>query len=338
MLTPRAVLEPAHVGGVIVSHATLHNEDYVKDLDIRIGDTVFIERAGDVIPKVRSVVESKRPDSTVPFEMPKTCPVCGSHAVRPEGEAATRCMNHLNCPAQVEAGIIYAASKGVFDIDGLGEKQIQLFMEKGWLKQVPDIFKLKEHEHEMRNLDGFGDKSVDKLLASIEAASKVTMPRFVAGLGIPMVGAQVATLMAEVYSSWAELQSIMKEGAGKLGSIDGIGPKIIENIHLFMDEPHNVALLDAYAEVGVVVESYIAPDRIESALTGKTVVITGTLTTMTRTEAKARLQAMGAKVSGAISASTDVLIAGEKAGSKLKKAESLGVEVWDEEGLQEFLN
>lgn len=338
VLTPRAVLEPAHVGGVMVSHATLHNEDYVKDLDIRIGDTVFIERAGDVIPKVRSVVEAKRPDDAMAFKMPKKCPVCASHAVRPEGEAATRCMNHLNCPAQVEAGIIYAASKGVFDIDGLGEKQIQLFMEKGWLKQVPDIFGLKNHEHEMRNLDGFGDKSVDKLMASIESSRTIDMPRFIAGLGIPMVGVQVATLMAEAHGSWAELQSIMKEGAGKLGSIDGIGPKIIENIHMFMDEPHNVALLDAYAEAGVIVESYIAPDRIESELTGKTVVITGTLTTMTRTEAKARLQAMGAKVSGAISASTDVLIAGEKAGSKLKKAESLGVEVWDEEGLQEFLN
>ncbi len=337
VLTPRAVLEPAKVGGVTVSHATLHNEDYVKDLDIRIGDTVFVERAGDVIPKVRSVVEAKRPDGTVPFEMPKECPVCGSHAVRPEGEAATRCINHLDCPAQVEAGIIYAASKGVFDIDGLGEKQIQLFMEKGWLKRVPDIFKLKEHEHEMKQMDGFGDKSVDNLLTSIDTASTIDMPRFIAGLGIPMVGAQVATLMAEVYGSWSELQIIMKEAAQKLESIDGIGPKMVENIHLFMDEPHNVALLDAYAEAGVVVEDYNAPERTESELTGKTVVLTGTLTTMTRTEAKARLQAMGAKVSGSISASTDVLIAGEKAGSKLKKAESLGVEVWGEDRLQKIL-
>lgn len=337
VLTPRAVLAPVAVGGVVVSHATLHNEDYVKDLDIRIGDTVFVERAGDVIPKVRAVVEGKRPEGTVPFKMPKTCPVCETPVMRPEGEAATRCINHLDCPAQVEAGIIYAASKGVFDIDGLGEKQIQLFLKKGWLKQVPDIFKLKNFEHEMKNLEGFGEKSVENLLASIEAARTIDMPRFIAGLGIPMVGAQVATLMAEVYSAWDTLKAVLLEAPEKLVDIDGIGPKMVENMRAFFAEPHNTKLLEAYTEAGVLVQDYTPPERVDSPLTGKTVVLTGTLTGMSRSEAKSRLQGLGAKVSGSLSASTDVLIAGEKAGSKLKKAEALGVDVWDEEQFMALL-
>ncbi len=333
-VTPVARLTPVHVGGVMVSNATLHNEDYIKERDIRVGDTVFVERAGDVIPKVVSVVENKRPENAETFTFPNSCPACGTALVRLPEEADWRCPNHLDCPAQVEQSMIHMVSKHAFDIDGLGEKQIQKFIELGWLKRADDVFKLNQHETPMKELEGFGDKSVDNLLASIEKAKNITLPRFLVSLGLPLVGAEVATTLARHYGTLEALQQVVLTNTEELESIDGIGPRIVASLSSFFAEAHNQALVNGMLEAGVQVQLYEAPAVADSYFSGKTVVLTGTLGSMSRDEAKAKLQAMGAKVSGSVSAKTDFVVAGEAAGSKLKKAESLGVAVLSED---EFL-
>lgn len=330
VVTPVAKLEPVHVAGVMVSNATLHNEDYIKERDIRVGDTVFVERAGDVIPKVVKVVEAKRPAGSQVFIYPTKCPACESHLVRPEGEAAWRCVNHLDCPAQIEEQIIHFVGRNYFDIDGLGEKQIQLFMEKGWIKTTVDIFHLSKYEQEMKALDGFGEKSVVKLLESIEKSKDISFPKFLAALGIPMVGAQVAVLLAEKYEVFDVFYEVAKVNADEFSSIDGIGPKIVENISAFFASTHDQKLVEGLLNAGVIPQKYMKVDAPDTFFSGKTCVLTGTMTEMTRSEAKVRLQAMGAKVSSSISAKTDYLIAGEAAGSKLKKAQELGVSVLNE--------
>lgn len=329
VITPVARLQPVAVGGVIVSNATLHNEDYINERDIRIGDTVFVERAGEVIPKVQSV--AKRGGSTKKFLFPKHCPACGSELVRPEGEAAHRCVNHLNCPAQIEAGITHFVGKNCFDIDGFGEKQVQLFLKEGLIKTIVDIFHLKHRESELRIMGGFGEKSIDNLVAAVEASKNVTLPRFIASLGIHMVGEQVATLIAKKYPSLESLQQAVLETPEEIADIDGIGHRIVSNLEQFFHEPHNRKMVDGLLLAGVKVADYIAPQVGDSIFNGKTVVLTGTLEAMSRSEAKTRIQELGGKVSGSVSAKTDFVVAGEAAGSKLKKANELGVKVLDEQ-------
>jgi DNA ligase (NAD+) len=331
VLTPVARLRPVSVGGVMVANATLHNEDYITERDIRIGDTVFVERAGDVIPKVVSVVAAKRLPEAQPYAFPTRCPACGTPTVRPEGEAAHRCPNHFACPAQVEQSLIHFVSKGAYDIDGIGEKQVVLFLKEGLIKTPADVFRLSAHRDRLLEMEGFGEKSVENLLAAIEAARTISLPRFIGALGVPMVGAQVATLIAGRYATIEALLAAIDKGdaAQELDEVDGIGPRIVESVLAYFTDLHTRALLDDLLSV-VTVAPYVQKAARQTVFTGKTVVLTGTLTHMTRDEAKIRLQEAGAKVASSISAKTDFLVAGEAAGSKLKKAAELGVAVMDE--------
>lgn len=334
-ITPVAKLDPVSVGGVVVSNATLHNEDYIKERDIRIGDTVFVERAGDVIPKVVSVVESKRPSNAVAFNFPKTCPSCGHEIVRTEGEAAYKCINHTACPAQQREQMVHIVSKNVFDIDGLGPKQIDLFLEKGFIQDWADIFTLEKHKGDIISLKGFKEKSVDNIMTSIEKAKDVSLPRFIAALGVDMVGIQVATLLAERFGSFENFKKLAVENIDNLTEIDGIGDVIAENIQSVFTYEDSLKLIEKVLKNGVVPQIYEAPSVEDSFFAGATVVITGTLSSMGRSEAKEKVTQLGGKVSGSVSSKTDYLIAGEAAGSKLKKAKELGVQVLTEE---DFLN
>ncbi len=333
-ITPVAKLEPVAVGGVVVSNATLHNEDYIKERDIRIGDTVFVERAGDVIPKVVSVVESKRLSDALKFDFPKQCPSCGHDIVRVEGEAAYKCINHTACPAQQREQMVHVVSKNVFDIDGLGPKQIDLFLEKGFIQDWADIFTLENYKEEILALKGFKEKSVDNIMSSIEKAKNVTLPRFIAALGVDMVGIQVSTLLAERFGTFQNFKKASVQSIENLTEIDGIGLVIAENIHTVFTYDDSVQLIQKVLNNGVVPQSYEALALGDSIFAGKTVVLTGTLTEMGRSEAKEKITQLGGKVSGSVSAKTDFVVAGEAAGSKLKKANELGVKVLTEE---EFL-
>ena len=340
VVTPVAKLAPVHVGGVTVSNATLHNEDYIRERDIRVGDTVFVERAGDVIPKVVRVVENKRPAGAKKYTFPNQCPACGHEIFRLEGEAAHRCVNSFGCSAQREAALEHFVGRNQFDIDGLGEKMLRLLMAKGFIKTPADIFLLHNHREDLIQLEGYGKKSIDNLLESIDARCTVSFQRFVAALGIPLVGGQVAGLLGSYWQSFAAFMegSMTQKGREKNENIDGIGPRIAEGLYDYFREEKNRQQIKALFAAGVKAEDYKKPQTQKTTpLTGKTVVLTGTLS-ISRDEAKHKLAQVGAKVSSSLSGNTDYLIAGDKPGSKLKKAESLGVEVLDEEKLNTLLN
>lgn len=330
-ITPVAKLEPVPVGGVVVSNATLHNEDYIQERDIRIGDTVFVERAGDVIPKVVSVVTAKRPDDTKSFIFPKTCPSCGHDIHRLEGEAAYKCVNHTACPAQQREQMVHVVGKNVFDIDGLGPKQIDLFLEKGFIQDWADIFTLENHRDDILALKGFKEKSVDNIMTSIEKAKDVTLPRFIAALGVDMVGAQVATLFAEQFGSFEKFKQAAVDDITHLTDMDGIGLVIAENVQDVFKYKDSMRLIEKVLQNGVTPQIYEAPKLGDSFFAGKTVVLTGTLSTMGRSEAKEKIAQLGGKVSGSVSSKTDFVVAGEAAGSKLKKAQDLGVKILTED-------
>ena len=321
-LTPVAALKPITVGGVVVSRATLHNEDEIARKDVRIGDTVVIQRAGDVIPQIVEV------DTTQPrgrhFIFPKTCPVCGSHAEREEGEAVTRCTGGLICPAQIVERLRHFVSRDAFDIEGLGEKQIEAFYAEGWLHMPADIFKLPEHREVIAQKEGWGKKSVENLMAAINARRSVPLDRFIYGLGIRHVGETTARLLARHYGS---LEKVMQ--LEDVATLDGIGPKVAQALAGFFEEPKNQEMIAALTkEVQTTPLEAVAAN---SPVSGKTVVFTGSLTKMTRAEAKARAESLGAKVAGSVSANTDYVVAGEDAGSKLKKATELGIMVLSED-------
>lgn len=339
-LTPVAKLSPVFVGGVTVTNATLHNEDYIRGRDIRIGDTVFVERAGDVIPQVVSVVLSKRPATSTPFIFPHTCPACGSQAVREEGEADYRCLNHFTCPAQLEAQLIHFVSRNCFDIDGLGEKQIQLFLSEKIIQTPADIFTLMQYADRIREWEGYGEKSVEKLMNGIEKAKSTTFPRFIAALGIPHVGETTAHDLASHFADWQTFFAIVTspEAETKLLAIEGIGPKIAQGLTAFFGTEQNIKLVEALFHNGVTIQPYQSRVRAQGYFTGKTVVLTGTLAGMTRDEAKSRLTAQGAKVTGSVTGSTDFLIAGEAGGSKLKDAAKHNVRILAEEDFLAHLN
>lgn len=336
-VTPVAKLRAVGIGGVTVTNATLHNEDYIKQRDIRIGDTVFVERAGDVIPQVISVVESKRPQNSQPYRYPTTCPACGGALHRAPDEADWRCLNHYDCPAQVQAALEHFVSRGAFDIEGLGEKQLSRFLADALIRTAPDIFRLHNHAEKLKQTEGFGEVSVTKLLANIEKAKTMPLPRFLVALGIPHVGEATAVDLATVFPTLEALLEAAKQpdAAAQLESIEGIGPVMAEALVSFFANDHNMQLIRQLAEVGVQVQPYTPSHRQEGFFTGKTVVLTGTLPTLTREEAKARLLAQGAKVTGSVTNKTDYVIAGAEAGSKLKNAQILNVPILDED---EFLN
>ncbi len=330
-LTPVAELEPVTVGGVVVSRATLHNEDEIGRKDIRVGDTVVIQRAGDVIPQVVEVVTAKRPGNSKPFVFPDVCPECGSRAVRPEGEAARRCTGGLICPAQALERMKHFVSRNAFDIEGLGARHIEAFMADDILKTPADIFRLASHRDDISGREGWGDKSADNLIAAIGDRRAIDLDRLIYALGIPQVGSATARLLAKQYGALDDWRNAMgaaenreSEAYAELTGIDGIGPSVAEDILEFFGEAHNRAVLDDLGEL-LDVRNFEMPDTGGSPVAGKTVVFTGTLETVTRSEAKVRAESLGAKVAGSVSGKTDYVVAGPGAGSKAKKAAELGI-------------
>ena len=338
-LTPVARLEPVTVGGVVVSNATLHNRDEIERLGVQVNDLVVIQRAGDVIPQVVEVIVDERPDDAAPYHFPETCPKCGSHAIREEGEAVTRCSGGLICPAQAVERLKHFVSRNAFDIEGMGGKHIEAFFDLGWVKSPADIFRIEEkHGDALRKLEGWGDKSAEKLFASINERRTVPLDRFIYALGIRQIGQATAKLLARHYGSIAEWRTAMNDAGTPdsdalrdLINIDQIGPSVAHDLIEFMAEEHNRDVLDDLQAV-LTIENVKAPQVTDSPVSGKTVVFTGKLELFSRNEAKVKAESLGAKVAGSVSAKTDFLVAGPGAGSKLKKAEELGVTVLDEQG------
>ncbi|MBX3522677.1 MAG: NAD-dependent DNA ligase LigA [Xanthobacteraceae bacterium] len=338
-LTPVAKLEPVTVGGVVVQNATLHNEDEIARLDVRVGDTVTIQRAGDVIPQVLGVVLEKRPKSAKPYKFPHVCPICGSHAVREEGEVDRRCTGGLICPAQEVQTLIHFVSRNAFDIDGLGEKQIEFFFEKGWVKQPADIFTLEKRNKTLKleKEEGFGETSVRNLFNAINERRKIALNRVLFALGIRHIGETNAIRLARHYGTMEALRDAAlaagkgdAEALSEMNDINGIGEVVAEAVIEFFKEKKNMKALDALLnEIEAEPMEAVAKN---SAVSGKTVVFTGALEQMTRDEAKAMAERLGAKVAGSVSKKTDYVVAGPGAGSKLKEAQKHGVQVLSEDG------
>lgn len=342
-LTPVANLEPVNVGGVIVARATLHNEDEIRRKDVREGDLVVIQRAGDVIPQVVRVIEDRRPADSRPYDFPTECPECGSHAVREEGEVARRCTGGLICPAQAVERLKHFVSRDAFDIEGFGGRNIEAFWADGLIRTPADIFRLGDHRDVLAEREGWGEKSVVNLLDALDERRRIELPRFIYALGIRRVGQATARLLARNYGSLDAVLEAMQaaqdpdsEAYQSLVDIDGIGPGVAEDLLAFFAEPHNLEVIGNLAGL-VEVAPFEASDTSSSPVAGKTVVFTGTLEQMGRNEAKARAETLGAKVSGSVSKKTDIVVAGPGAGSKLKKAEELGVRVMTEQEWLEFI-
>lgn len=324
-ITPVARLEPVFVGGVTVSNATLHNQDEIARLGVKIGDKVIIRRAGDVIPQVVSVVLAQRSADVTDIIFPTHCPVCESHVERTESEAVARCTGGLVCGAQRKEAIKHFASRKAFDIDGLGDKIVEQLVDAELIKNPADLFKLNIPM--LLSLERMGEKSAVNLLNALEKSRKTTLPKFLYSLGIREVGESTARNLALHYMT---LEAIMQADIDSLIEVPDVGAIVAQHLYHFMREPLNVNIINDLVGLGIHWPAIQQASVEEQPLAGKTVVLTGTLSQMGRSEAKAKLQELGAKVSGSVSANTDLLIAGEKAGSKLSKAESLNVEVWDE--------
>ena len=332
-ITPVAELEPVFVGGTTVSRATLHNEDYIRDLDIRAGDTVVVEKGGDVIPKVSAIVRDKRPSGTRRFRMPSKCPECGSAITRPADEAAWYCEN-TECPAQVRSRIEHFAHRGAMDIEGLGEAVVDQLVTGGFIKSASDLYSLHRHRARLVGLERWGEKSVSNLLEAIESSKEKPLSRLLFALGIRHVGASVAQILARRFGT---LDAVAAASMEAIDEIQGVGPRIAESVHLFFQDPHNRRLIQQLKDAGLRVKESAKAGVEGSAFSGKTVVLTGTLASMTRSEAKERIDALGGKVSSSVSAVTDFLVAGEEPGSKYTKARELGVTILNEEEFQKLL-
>ncbi len=353
-LTPVADLEPVNVGGVIVSHATLHNEDEIKRKDIRVNDYVVVQRAGDVIPQVVKVLKEKRQPDSTEFRFPTTCPECGAHAVREEDEAVRRCTGGLTCPAQAIERLKHFVSREAFDIEGLGSKIIEQFYNEGILHSPTDIFTLEERNGSrgpvddlfaviddkalhLERRDGWGKKSVENLFRAINDKRHIELPRFIYALGIRQVGAATARLIAKNYGSFARFMTdMLNQDTERLLSIDGIGEAMAKDIVEFFKEEHNIRTVNRLLEE-VKVEDFADNTDYNSPIAGKTVVFTGTLEKMTRAEAKAKALSLGAKVAGSVSAHTDYVIEGTDAGSKAKKARELGIRILSEDEFSDLI-
>jgi len=331
-ITPVARLKPVSVGGVTVSNATLHNADEIERLGVRIGDTVSIRRAGDVIPQVVSVLKEKRPDNTQEIAFPTRCPVCDSDVERIEGEAVARCSGGLYCAAQRKEAIKHFASRKAMDIDGLGDKLVDVLVEKDWVKSPADLYRLSKAE--LATLPRMAAKSAENLKSAIAATQETTLARFLYALGIREVGEATAKALARHFKTFDAVQSASSE---QLQEVPDVGTVVAEHIVRFFRESHNENVVKELREFVHWPEGEEAGDIQSDRLAGNTYVITGTLSTMTRDEAKQALEALGAKVSGSVSKKTTALIAGENAGSKLTKAQSLGLSILSEDELKELL-
>ena len=347
--TPTARLKPVFVGGVTVTNATLHNADQVARLDVRIGDTVIVRRAGDVIPEVVSVVADAQHAARPPWAMPATCPVCGSEIVREEGEAVARCTGGLSCAAQVQQAIFHFASRRAIDIDGLGERYIEDLTELGYVQSVADLYKLTlddllEMKRRADERDGTTPETVksgkvatkwaENVIAAIDRSRGTTLERFLYALGISDVGETTAKALARWFGS---LDSLMAADVDALQTVPDVGPIVAAHVARFFAQPHNRDVIAELRARGVAWTEHEPQRTIDGPLAGKTAVLTGALGALTREEARARLEALGAKVAGSVSKKTSFVVAGAEAGSKLDKANELGVEVWDEARLLEFL-
>ena len=333
VLTPVAELEPINIGGVVVSRATLHNADEIARLNVRIGDKVIVQRAGDVIPQIVGVAEQNPKASE--FVFPVTCPVCGGNVVQESGAVARRCVNTLGCPAQRLGELEHFVSRHGLDIDGLGTKQLELFISRGWINTPADIFTLISlHGDAIKNMDGFGEKSVYNLNQSIEKARTVDLHRFLYAIGIPDIGQVTAKILAK---SFGTLDALRNAKEWQLKNIDGIGDVMAQQIVSFFADIHNINALDKLLAQVTVRNMAVTTTKTNTALTGKRVVLTGTLPNYTRDAAKEILEQMGATVSSSVSSKTDIVLAGMDAGSKLTRATELGITIWDEDDFKKAI-
>ncbi len=331
-LTPVAKLAPVFVGGVTVTNATLHNEDEARRKDVRVGDTVVVRRAGDVIPEVVSVLAQKRVADAQPFTMPHTCPVCGSAALREEGEADYRCTGGLFCSAQRKQAILHFAQRRAVEVEGLGDKLVEQLVDAGIVKTLPDLYRLGLMA--LANLDRMADKSAQNLLEALQKSKQTTLPRFVFGLGIRHVGEATAKALARHFG---QLDAIMNASEAQLLEVTDVGPIVALSIVTFFAQAHNREVVEQLRACGLQWQEGEPAPRTALPLAGKTFVITGSLPTLSREQAKELLEAAGAKVAGSVSKKTDYVVAGAEAGSKLDKAQALGVAVLDEAGLLALL-
>jgi DNA ligase (NAD+) len=337
VLTPVARLVPVNVGGVFVANATLHNDDEIKRLDVRVGDSVIIQRAGDVIPQIVKVLFDKRLPQSVPFKFPTLCPACGSTVVQEEGEVAKRCSGGLICPAQAVERFRHFVSRNAFDIGGLGGKHIENFWQDGLIKTPADIFSLPEKIKESGKREGWGDQSLENLKNALEERKNIELHRFIFALGIPKIGQTTSRILAKQYVSihkWRDAMDIAQDHSSEsyqdLMNIDGIGSATAGDILDFFAEEQNRTVLDELERI-LRIHEFIATDEGASPVADKTVVFTGTLETLSRSEAKAKAESLGAKVAGSVSKKTNIVVVGPGAGSKLKKAEDLGVQTMTEQ-------
>jgi len=334
-ITPVARLEPVFVGGVTVSNATLHNKDEIARLGVKVNDFVIVHRAGDVIPKVVQVVMDKRPDDATEVVFPEACPVCGSDLEQVEGEAVIRCTGGLVCGAQLKESLKHFVSRKAMDIDGLGDKLIEQLVDQALVKTPVDIFTLSEKKDSLLAMERMGQKSVEKLLASIETAKNTQFNRFIYSLGIREVGEATARALTTYFT---ELDDLMVADQETLVEVEDVGPIVAQHVRLFFDQEPNRETIKGLLAAGVVWEKKQQVSADALPLLGKTYVVTGSLSQFSRDQVKDKLQALGAKVSGSVSAKTDCLVAGEKAGSKLTKAQSLNVPIIDEAGVIALLS
>ncbi|TDJ15385.1 MAG: NAD-dependent DNA ligase LigA [Deltaproteobacteria bacterium] len=330
-LTPVARLRPVHVGGVIVSNASLHNQDEIDRKDVRIGDTVIVQRAGDVIPQVVKVIKSKRPKRAKKWKLPKHCPVCNDPTVRLEGEVVTRCTN-IDCPAQLKNNVRHLASRGALDVEGLGEKRVDQLVEQGLLRRLSDLFSLDRNA--LLSLERMGEKSADNLLAGLEKAKDTTLARFLIALGIQHVGETVAELMA---GHFGDLDPLMAATQEDLEAIEGVGTIIAESLARFFADERNAGEVARLRELGLRWQKAEPRRPGEGTLSGTTFVLTGTLVNMSRAVAKQRIQNAGGKVTSSVSKKTDYVVAGADPGSKLSQAQELKLAILDEAGLEKLL-
>ncbi len=330
VLTPRAVLEPVRLAGSTVSYATLHNIDFIRERDIRIGDTVRLRKAGDIIPEIISVVLEKRNEATVPFEMPNICPSCGNTVYRAGGEVATRCVNP-DCPAQLSRSIIHFVSRSAMNIDNLGESVIEQFIENGLIKSVADLYYLKKED--IASLDRLGEKSASNIISAIDKSRSAGLEKLLCGLGIPHIGEKAAQSIA---SRFGDIHSVMNATVESLLTIDDIGVESAESVVRFFSDEHSKNLIERLLAAGVSGESTEKP--LGNALEGKTIVVTGTLPTLKRQEAEALIRAHGGNASGSVSKKTSFVLCGTDAGSKLTKAQALGIPVINEEEFLSIIN
>ena len=327
VLTPVARLRPVSISGVTVANATLHNEEEIARLDLAIGDTVVVERSGDVIPKVVEVRE--RPAARRRFEMPRTCPVCSAPVLRAEGEVASRCLN-TDCPARLKESLLHFVSRPVMDVDGMGEALVDQLVERGLVRGLADLYSLKLEQ--LLELERMGEKSAARIIANIEASKARPLARVLAGLGIPFVGERTAQLLAGAFPT---LEALACAGEAELLTVEEVGPKVAQSILRFFAEAHNRELIQRLSQAGLEMPNAAPLRAAGGPLTGLTFVLTGTLPTLTREDAKAMIENAGGKVAGSVSRKTSVVVAGEEAGSKLEKAQALGVAVWDEAMLRD---